>query len=124
MIDETWTLFAKRLAESVARSVETRVATTVERSFKGHIKFVYTESEAAKFLCVSRDTLAAWRRSGRITYTQYPQAKSDKLSEIYTYDLADLKAFRDRYRVVGASAIADYQGSVSLRVVGKKAGAK
>ena len=111
MTDE-WTLLTRRLAESVAHQVETRVASAVSQMFKANLKLVFTEAEAAKFLGVSRDTLAAWRKSGLISHTRYPQAKSDQLSDMYTYDLDDLKAFRDRYRIRSTSHSVEYRTNV------------
>lgn len=98
MIEETWERFLRQLTETVGRAIDEKVRSSIGTAIKANARVVFSETEAADFLKVSRDTLAAWRKAGKISFTQYPQAKADDLSGMYTYDLADLLSFRERYR--------------------------
>jgi hypothetical protein len=95
--DDLWSRMARELAANVEHLVTARVEASLDRFYRTEAKAVFSETEAAKFLGVSKDTLQHWRKRNIITYAQYPQAKTDDLSDMYTYSLADLMNFRERY---------------------------
>lgn len=103
MADE-WDKFTKRLAENVEQAVLTRVRRTLDEYFRSGVKVVYSEEEAAAFLTIGIDTLQAWRKRGLIEFACYPIGKlrdeeddGDRLGSTYTYDIAGLLSFRERY---------------------------
>lgn len=102
-MDELWNSLALRLSEMIEQLVTAKLRVFIERFARAEIKLCYSETEAAKQLGVSRDTLANWRKRGIISYCRYPSGKADQLSDLYSYDLADLLSFREKFKVHTAS---------------------
>lgn len=96
-MDKYWEQLTASLVERIESMVAARLKDFLERFVRSEIKVIYDEREAAAFLKVSRVTLAAWRKAGLITYARYPMAKQDGLSDMYSYSVADLLNFRERY---------------------------
>lgn len=69
-------------------------------------------------LGVSVPTLAEWRKGGLIGYCRYPQVRSDKLGDKYTYDIADLMNFRAKYHIQPANAKNVFEINPRLSLVG------
>lgn len=102
MEGDTWDKFTESVAGKVAAVVEQRIAESIAKAVRVETKLVYSESHAAEWLGVSKDTLAAWRKRGLIDYAQYPKGRLpegavDGLSDLYTYSIVDLLNFRERY---------------------------
>ena len=97
MMDELFQKMCISATESIEQMVAARVTKMLDKYFRSEIKLIYGEKEAAAFLGVSVSTLAAWRKRGVIAYAQYPQAKADDLSDMFTYSIADMLNFRERY---------------------------
>ena len=97
----------EKLAGSIVANVEGALAAKLrsefESLFRAQMKCVYTEDQAAEFLGVTVPVLAGWRKRGLITYARYPIGRlreghdHDTLGDTYTYSLADLVSFRERY---------------------------
>lgn len=79
--------------EDLIRKILDRIEETIDHDR------IFDEKEAAEFLRVSPATLAIYRKKRLIAYAQYPQARSDRPSAMFTYREKDLIAFRDRYVV-------------------------
>lgn len=94
MLDET--------ADHVGREIEDRLSSFLSRFVRSSIKLIYSEQEAAQFLCVSKATLEAWRKRGLIPFTRYPMGRTDgnadRLGGICTYHLNDLIDFHKNYK--------------------------
>lgn len=116
MIDELFTKMCIRSADVIEQRVKAGLERWLDTYFRSQIKIIYSESEAAKFLGVSKDTLAAWRKRKLIEYARYPQAKADDLGDLYTYDLTALMNFRARYlvKVEGSVTVYDFGKNVSV----------
>lgn len=96
----------EQLTTEIARKIEDQLEAglqgMVAKAFKANLKVIFDETEAAAFLGISPDTLSSWRKRGLVEYAQYPASRirngeDDKLSSLYTYDLAGLLSFRARY---------------------------
>jgi len=106
-MNEIWEKLAESLAAKIDDLVTAKLRSFLERFCRSEIKVIYSETEAAAFLGVSRDTLSHWRKRGIITYCRYPRAKvaedkdrtEDSLSDMYSYGLADLMSFHERFKV-------------------------
>ena len=103
MLDEAWNKFVQSVADRITAIVETQTAKIIEREFKRNAnELILSETLAAEYLKVSRDTLAAWRKRRLIDYAQYPKGRlpdgaEDGLSDMYSYSVGDLDKFRERY---------------------------
>ena len=103
MLDEAWNKFVQSVADSIVAIVDTQTAKIIEREFKRNAnELILSETQAAEYLKVSRDTLAAWRKRRLIDYAQYPKGRladgaEDGLSDMYSYSVQDLDEFRERY---------------------------
>lgn len=104
----------EQLAQTITQNVETELTARLRREFEtlftARMKFIYAETDAAEFLGVPRSVLVGWRKRGLITYARYPIGRMrdghqpDTLGDTYTYSLADLVSFRERYLIQAVSA--------------------
>lgn len=103
MLDE----LIKQIGNGVSELIERRVTVFMSKFVREDISIILSEKEAAAFLKVSRDTLASWRKRNLLEYAQYPKGRlpknaagepiEDGLSDLYSYSVADLLNFRDKY---------------------------
>lgn len=117
-MEKLWQQLAENITTTIEQMLESRLRRFMERFCRSEVKICFNEKEAAEQLKISAATLAAWRKAGLIAYSRYPRAKSDELSDMYTYDLADLMNFRARYHVAAAGAKNVYEIERKLTVVG------
>lgn len=101
-MSDTVDRLGEEIAEKAFDLLAPRLMGFLDRHMKSQAKVIFSEEEAATFLTCSVDTLQAWRKRGLIGYARYPLGKirdgqEDGLGSIYTYDAAQLLAFRERY---------------------------
>jgi hypothetical protein len=117
---DAWTQLTHNVTEAIERMVTARLERVLDKYFRSTLKVIYTEDEAAVFLGVGVETLASWRSRGLIECARYPvgrlrEGQEDGLGRTYTYDIAQLLSFRDRYKQrIASPAKYEIQPVVSL----------
>lgn len=116
--------FAVGIAAMVEQQVSARIRSMIEDAFRQNLKVIYRgDEEAGEFLGVSADAVRSWRQRGLIEYALYPVTRirkdgdEEKLSDIVTYDAAQLLSFRDRY-IIKAVSPSRYELTPRFSVVG------
>lgn len=117
-LDQIWNNLAEQCSERIGELVTQKLTAFMHRFCRSEIKLSFSEAEAAKQLGVSQATLAEWRKAGLIAYCCYPQVRSDKLGDKYTYDIADLMNFRARYHIEAANSKNVFEINPRLTLVG------
>lgn len=95
---------ALRLSDAIEQTVTAKLRLFLERFFRTEVKLIFDEEEAARFLCCRKEDLQEWRKRKLIAFARYPKGRilageEDGLGRNYTYSIAELLSFRERYLV-------------------------